>query len=401
LVKDDGNKASIILKNELHTTDVLKFTAKEKGVWGNEVALQIDYDTPFPEDTFNLRIYRIANDGTIATNEEFLNCSMDPDDPKFAPKFISQSSDLVDCDRLIVDYTANPCYSESRYPIPNLTSHSWIDKLRDILNGSSTTTKLQISIEDADGKSPFVEVDLLNVIDAGVSDESGVEASINTKINTLPTLNGKIQAIVQDGPGAIGDTKLIRFIPTTTHQQIKSIKIRPGLTNDVTRILMLGTENGGIERSSPGNFRPAPNGIFFDLSNLNTLANQTQDFFNKIILDEKPLNLISKDGKSKLETTIPPPGSTHKWYEDKNGLFDGVREKFKIISAEINSELSDWNAKVAGSRLLLSKKIPNRNYVLDTISTTPHNIGNYFKKKYYGIFSWCFFWGIHRNKYRR
>lgn len=374
-----GDYASIILKNE-DKLDVLKFTAKESGVWGNEVALQIDYDTPLPEDTFNLRIYRIANDGTIVTNEEFLDCSMDPDDPKFSPQFISQSSDLLDCECLVTDYTTNPCYSESRYPIPNLTTHSWIDKLRDILNGSSTTTKLQISIEDVNGISPFVEVDLLNVIDASVSDELGVEDRINTKINTLPTLKDKIQVLVQDGPGSPGDTKLIRFTPTTTHQQIKSVKIRPGLSNDVTRILMLGTENGGIERSSPGNFRPSPNGIFFDLSNLNTLANQTQDFFNKVILDQTPLDLTSNDGKSKLETTNPPPGSAHKWYEDKNGLFDGVREKFKIISAEINSEFSDWNAKVAGSRLLLSKKMPNRNYVLDTISTTPHDIGNYFKK---------------------
>ena len=59
-----GVKASTTLKNE-NNTDVLKFEAKQVGKWGNEISLEVDYDTIQPEDTFHLRIYRIGSDETV------------------------------------------------------------------------------------------------------------------------------------------------------------------------------------------------------------------------------------------------------------------------------------------------------------------------------------------------
>jgi len=151
LIQDNGSNASIVVKNESKANDVLEFTAKEPGVSGNELTLQVDYDTPLPEDTFNLRIYRIADDGTIVASEEFLNCSMDPDSPRFTPKLITQSSDLVNCVLKIdpAEIVKKQSYSESRYPIPDSATSNWRDNLITILSdqGSKTTSKFQISIE--------------------------------------------------------------------------------------------------------------------------------------------------------------------------------------------------------------------------------------------------------------
>ena len=81
LVKNEtGVKADITLKNEAASTlslKVLKFSAKQIGTSGNEIGIEINYETPTPEDTFNILLYRISFDGTVVESEKFLNCSMD------------------------------------------------------------------------------------------------------------------------------------------------------------------------------------------------------------------------------------------------------------------------------------------------------------------------------------
>ena len=184
LIKDNGMNASIVLKNESKDYDVLEFTAKEPGISGNELTLQVDYDTPLPEDTFNLRVYRITGVGTIVASEEFLNCSMDPDSPRFTPKLITQSSDLVNCALKIdpAEIVKKPSYSESRYPIPDSATSNWRDNLVTILSdqGSKTTSKFQISIEE----DYFFEIDLKGAINSSMDDVQ-VQTSINNKINEL------------------------------------------------------------------------------------------------------------------------------------------------------------------------------------------------------------------------
>jgi hypothetical protein len=179
--KDTGQKASAIVKNEAGT-DVLKFTAKEIGVWGNEVALEADYNTSQPEHTFNLRIYRLNLDGTIKTTEEFLNCSMDPESPKFPPKFITQESKLVDCEHVFAsdaDYIAAATaagYSESRRPFTKNTAG--LDELSDILAEANGTFNFKISVDD----NPFFDVNLKDAFGHGTN-ENDVLNSIKTMIN--------------------------------------------------------------------------------------------------------------------------------------------------------------------------------------------------------------------------
>ena len=136
---------------------------------------------------------------------------------------------------------------------------------------------------------------------------------------------------------------------------------------------MLGTDQGGIEKTRYSVLRPAPSGTFLDFENLNTLANQPQDYFNTINLDGNTIDL----GTS-LQTTAP----TDKWYEgyvdEHTKNFDGLREKLAIMASAINDEGIGWVASVSGSRLFLKKNSGLNNFSAG-ITTSPNDIGSYFK----------------------
>ncbi len=344
-----GAKASAILKNEAAAPiDVLKFSAKEIGTWGNELAVEIDYGTANPEDTFHTRIYRIAADGTISALEEYLNCSMDSSKSRYAPDLITQSSKLVDCELTFANEAAylaaapDAGYSEARRPFtPNQAGR---DELAGILAAASKTSKFKISIDG----SAYFEVDLADAFPNG-SNEATLTGNIKNKINDAlpPSLQNTVDVTLVPGVGTGGGALKVLCLTSSTANK-KSISLQPGSTNDVTTVLMMGTDQGGIEKSRFSVLRPAPSGTFFSLSKLNTLANLLQTDFSKIIIDGQTMDL----GTS-LQTTPAPP---HKWYEDSAGKFDGIREKFAIIAAAVNNASIGWKAKVDGYRLLISKK---------------------------------------------
>lgn len=377
-----GQKASVVLKNE-GGTDVLKFEAKEIGTWGNEIALEVDYNTANPEDTYHLRIYRIGSDGTVKASEEFLNCSADPDSSKFAPNLVSNDSKLVNCMHMFGDISTyklgatNPGYSESRRPFPaNPDGRNALQAL--IATGSSTTT-FKISVDG----SPFYKVDLENAFNRD-DNENEIKTAIKNRLNEglPPSLANTVEAkFVQFKPGP-GALKVLSFQSTTVDK--KSVVIQPGPSKDVTSVLMLGTDRGGIEKSRYSVLRPAPTGIFFDLFNkINDLANHPQDHFRKIILDGTEIDLGTSlvtynhlsmpDGTSALDV----------WYvgkeNDTTGNFDGVREKLAIMANAINDKSIGWKAVAAGSRLLLKKNSGPNHSTASLSTSTPSDISAYFK----------------------
>ena len=52
----DAASANLTLRNLADTENVLTVTAKSEGTWGNGIRLIIDYNTPNPDDTFNLHV---------------------------------------------------------------------------------------------------------------------------------------------------------------------------------------------------------------------------------------------------------------------------------------------------------------------------------------------------------
>ena len=87
-------KAAVTLKT-LDGLNVLTATAKSDGAWGNAIQLEISYNTAAPDETFNLTAIQYDGD-TEVTRETCTSLTMDPDAPRYAPTFVSQSSGLID-----------------------------------------------------------------------------------------------------------------------------------------------------------------------------------------------------------------------------------------------------------------------------------------------------------------
>jgi hypothetical protein len=160
----------------------------------------------------------------------------------------------------------------------------------------------------------------------------------------------------------------------------KSVIVQPGSSNDLTNELMLGTDQGGIERSRYAALRPAASGIFLKFGNLNDLASLVQDAFDTITIDGNEIKLGKKLQTSAKEWFNAAPQGGKKNY-------DGVREKLAILARAINDAGIGWNAKVAGSRLLLQKR-SGPSFAIGSIATgKTKNIESYFGKntRYYSL----------------
>lgn len=91
-----GKAACVTLEStEGHSESaVLEVHAKEPGVWGNGLRVAVDYDTPHPDDTFNLRVY----DARGQARESFTGLSLDPASGRYAPTLVNTGSRLIRVD---------------------------------------------------------------------------------------------------------------------------------------------------------------------------------------------------------------------------------------------------------------------------------------------------------------
>src|SRR5262245_8319916 len=94
--------ATVGLKDELAGKEVLKISAKNAGSVGNVICLDVDYDTPSPESSFNMRVFNLVPDGKGGFNEQdsevFKNLNMNPDSALFAVNVLTQQSALINAD---------------------------------------------------------------------------------------------------------------------------------------------------------------------------------------------------------------------------------------------------------------------------------------------------------------
>src|SRR5262249_15894130 len=118
-IAHNAAKADVVLRNIATTpVSVLKVSAKDAGNWGNGIRLEVDYNTTNPEETFNLVVKHEDNEAVISS-ESFLNLSMNPNSPRYAPNFVTQSSKLVDVElapAFDIESTPVQGFSEARRP---------------------------------------------------------------------------------------------------------------------------------------------------------------------------------------------------------------------------------------------------------------------------------------------
>ena len=318
-----AKKAKVTLKS-LGGDDALEVAAKAEGTWGNTVRLQVDYDTANPNETFNLYVI-LEEGGKAVTTESHLGLTMDPNSPRFAPTFVTQSSDLID---LELSSTLGPV-SDSSKPINNIsTSFAGFSQSRrplgtsvaevrttidDLVNpgGSSAPAKITISVNDKDP----VTVDLSPWTISGSTSLTDLETHLESVINpALQTIDPGLSVdckFTKVGTG--GNAFYLLFIQAENVagcDPCASVRVSRATKDDVTAALMLGIDQGGLEFVRWSDFRPAPTGSVLKLGTIPSISSPISapkdltDILDEIaILNQSDITKITIDGTDVMLNT--------------------------------------------------------------------------------------------------
>lgn len=392
--------ASITLKDISGTLNVLKATAKDPGLWAQNVLLEVDYNTPTPDDTFNFRVIYVSDDGTVLSQENFNNLNMKPTSPRFAPSLVTQSSRLIDLTvHSSMGNVNNPAsvfntsptvnlapaipvgvgFSEGRRPFVGTNAATLLAALiGDFNTAKATNGKFSISINGG----PFKDVDLSGTPAVAGGTPDTVAASITTLINSKLSGGDAVKcSFIDVGVGIF--TKVLRI--SSASGDSSSVNIRRSPANDLAAPMMLGLDQGGIEVSRWSNLRPVPNGSVYVgdatvlggiSTGINVIAGRSQENFNKLTIDGTDVNFD-------VTLTGIPAGSL--WYEQPSSGVDGVRQRLPILVDAINNNTPDtgWKAELWGYHIALRKKKGAINDVAAAIASagntpTPATLGNGF-----------------------
>lgn len=349
-----GAAPSTVTLKDVAGNPVLTLNAASQGAWSNNLLVEVDYDTPEPDSTFNLTVLYV-NQGNITQTERLSSLSMDPASPRFAPNFIGQSSTLlsIPSTQPVPATPILPGFSQARYPFAGLADTDAIGPALAALFDPAWggTANINISVDGG----PVTPVTLTS---AGVNaDFVNLRTHVQNQINQALGLasNTSVALSADASPGA----SPIFFLRLTSAGTLKSsVAITRAASNDLAAILMAGVDQGGIEVPSFSDRRPAPNGVTFigDTAAVMTeLAAATVDEVTKITVGGVDITIV-----------LGAVGTA--FYKGTSATdLDGIREHLQTLANLVNSGAPGWDATLAGYRLMISKVRPNS--PLDTDST--------------------------------
>jgi phage tail sheath protein FI len=360
--------------NPLANGNVLTARAKAEGLWGQDIKLEVDYNTPNPDDTFNLRVSHETN-GVVVVQEYHQNLSMNPISPRFAPTFVSQSSKLINLELnadmgdptnagSFINTIANtPAgYSQSRRVFTAGTAPLLLTAIRDAINNAIAAGRSRFIINVNNTRD--IEIDLTGLDLSAAADPNAIAAAIQAFIQ--PRLQAEVPGLTVNVTWDTLGTRTLVLRITSNFDNFSSVKIRRASSNDIATELMLGLEQGGIEVGRFSNLRPVPNGDYlWGNRNFGDFTTALDAF---AFLNQGDINQIT------VGTTVIPvnlaTGGT-RMYDQAGGGLNGVKEKLQIIAQAVNAEVnSPATAEVWGYHLAFKKKTGGINESV-TVATAP------------------------------
>lgn len=375
-IAKDAEAASVDVENE-EGDAVLRFTAREVGVEGNNIRVEVDYSTLQPEATFNVRIYRrITNsNGTISieNTETYSNLSMDPEDGKYAVTNINNSSSLVQVED-ITSGSATPMdasHSLSGLLLPD-DDGDLVDTVTDKFSGNPTG-QFVLRIDDNAPVTIVVSLpaspaalltNISDALDTGIS-SLGLSNTVNCTYNSDVSTGRMIHISVDDA----------------------RISITPAANNDIAAPLMLGASQGGLEVSRFANLRPAASCY---VARPYTISGTAPDFTPLISLfetDKADLNAFALTDSSSFSphsfggiTYSNAAGNMlvgNQFDPSTNpndhslGALVNLKENLNTIATVISNNTSQqWEAEVHGFRLILKPLFGMENAGVNASLTT-------------------------------
>ncbi|MDC0672861.1 phage tail sheath family protein [Nannocystis radixulma] len=311
--------ASVTLK-DISGADSIKITAREAGATGNDLRVAVDYATEHPEETFNLRIFRV-NAVTLQETEleVHANLSMQPGTARFVDDIVGQNSTLVTAARVAAAPATRDAYSIGARVIGGTD----IDDLA--IPDPST---IGLSVDGGDPANSVYTAGVFGPLPAGVT------ASV---------------VVVETG-------KVLLKI----RKQNGSVKVLPsGAVNDIATLLHMGVAQGGLEGSAYATQRPAPTGMFATLSdtNLGIFAGLDQTQFEAADDVDITVGTLPALEDFNLKTT-----ASGKFYTGNVTSADSlwnVREKLQVLASQFNAKAQaktnfNWRLEAQGFVLVFS-----------------------------------------------
>ena len=247
VTRSDAVIASVTVNNRAATPVAgLTFSAKNAGVWGNSLLLQIEDGSLDPGNEFKVSIRRQADPAVVPANvnditplEVFDNLSVDKAAPNYVETVLG-SSNLITAKVLSADISTQrgthrggfgpklPLGSLLGFQI-NLDGDGWQAVTLPTTAGASTTlTDIATAIQTA--------------VQALTKKKASTDAAAFTGFEcTVDTVSGQSRLLLQSG----------------TTSTTSSVLVQPASTNDATGLLRLGPGNGGQSQDGIAVRRPA------------------------------------------------------------------------------------------------------------------------------------------------
>ena len=331
-IADGASAATLAMGNE-DGASTLQLIARNPGSAGNRIRAEVDYATPTPNSTFNLRVFVETETSpgvsSQSATESYVGLSMDPASGRYVVDVLANDSALV----VAVD-PAGPAL---------ILGPSYSDRLFD--NDADLLALLTLEVPagrdmfriSVDGGTTFFDVVVaLAATGLGTLDTS-IDAALGDDVVTVDLL-----------PVGLGEPGTIRIVPNDAG----AVRIMPPSdpSRNLAAALGLGASQGGIEFSAYADRRPAPTGSFFtprsDLSNLHALAVQTEATLTDITVADGTQPLPYN-----VDLQLVPDGALYEAGVTTYPSYSNVRGKLNQIAGAFNAAAAasvafNWAADV-------------------------------------------------------
>jgi phage tail sheath protein FI len=347
-------------------TTSLVMSALYPGVRGGQLRFAVDYNSPEPDETFNLTVFRLVTDTagnrTRQNQETWSNLTMDSTSTLAATTVLaanSSASSLISAAAGTATAGTSSVVTAGRFF--DQSKGAAISQLHALLTTGGSPGRIGVTLTGL----PTIAVDLgdpsINYGGTEADWASSVAAAIKNQYQAQSVPNINVVVAFQ----AVGAITAISFTAPTPGYDI-SVTALPGGN---AGLLMLGAAAGGIETSRFGAMRPAPSGISWDLApHLEVLAalDVTGNAFDALTL--------ALDGKT---IALPKPtAGAH-----TNLLFGAAPDDASGVSAWLDSAIQAinntpglaWRASRTGYRLMVLSTLDSDTAVP---SGTPSFSGN-------------------------
>jgi len=249
VTRSDAAVADVTLNNRA-TTPVagVTFSAKNAGVWGNSLLVQIEDGSLDPGNEFKVSVRRQSDPEVVPANvtditplEVFDNLSIaDPTAPNYVATVLGSDSNLIDARVLSANTSTQRGIHRGGFgPTLPLLEH----------------VSFQINL-NGDG----LQVVSLPATASATTAPADVAAAIQTAVRALTKKKGSTDPAAFTGFTCSVDTvdsKSRLVLQSGTDSAVSSVRIQPASANDATVLLRMGPGNGGQSEDGFAVRRPA------------------------------------------------------------------------------------------------------------------------------------------------